>query len=133
MIGRYRWRRFAARGLSLVVAVAASTSAGASWREVYQADSQFDIAAARNFALAAITDNPSGPDALAAAGWWLENLSSVTEPREILEVTGDEPVAPELAFLLARVEGNLGNRPPEGSLATVEIAGPYGRFDVLDL
>jgi hypothetical protein len=120
-------------GCSLAVVAVASPSVAASWWDTYQADNHFDLVAAREFALATLTSDPTGPDAVAAAGWWLENLSSITEPREILAMTEDGPMAPEIAFLLARIEGVLDSRPPVGSLATAELAGPFGRFDVLDL
>jgi len=111
----------------------ATTPVFAGWWEVYQADAQYDLTAARREALATVAADPKSADAIAAAGWWLENLSSISDPGSILDAAGDRARDPELSFTLARIEGSLLDRPPMGSLATVEIAGPFGRFDTLDL
>jgi hypothetical protein len=112
--------------------VLSATTAMADWWAVQQADAGFDLPTARRAALAAVADDPTGADAVAAAGWWLNQIGNLTEPEEILTVAGDVR-DPELGFLLARIESGLNGRPPSGSLATAELAGPFGVFDFLDL
>ena len=97
-----------------------------------RADADFDLPTARRAALAAVEEDPTGADAVAAAGWWLNQIGNLPEPEEILSVAGDVR-DPELGFLLARIESGLNGRPPSGSLATAELAGPFGVFDILDL
>jgi len=113
-------------------AVLSATTAAADWWAVQRADADFDLPTARLAALAAVAEDPTGADAVAAAGWWLNQIGNLTEPEEILTVAGDVR-DPELGFLLARIESGLNGRPPSGSLATAELAGPFGVFDILDL
>lgn len=120
-------------GLTLALLVTVAAPATAGWWEVYQADATLDLAAARQAALLTVAEGPHSADAVAAAGWWFENLDNIPLPREILDVVGDQPRDPELAFALDRIEAMLTDRPPASSLATAEIAGPFGRFDLLDL
>jgi hypothetical protein len=105
---------------------------GAGWWEIHQADAAFDLAGARRAALAAVAEDPLGADAVAAALWWLDTLDDLPDPGEVLAVV-DGPRDPELEFLLARIEAELTGRPPAGSLAPAELAGPFGVFDTLDL
>ncbi|MCU0304518.1 MAG: hypothetical protein MUC56_10725 [Thermoanaerobaculales bacterium] len=119
----------------LAVAVLLSFGAlpvAADWWEAHRADAGFDLAAARRAALAAVTDDPTGADAVAAAGWWRRQLDNLPDPEEILAAAG-EIRDPELAFELARIGAALDGLPPAGVLATAEIAGPYGVFNTLDL
>lgn len=106
--------------------------AGAGWWEIHQADAAFDLAGARRAALAAVASDPLGADAVAAALWWLDTLDELPDPGEIITAV-DGPRDPELEFLLARIEAELSGRPPAGSLAPAELAGPFGVFDALDL
>jgi hypothetical protein len=116
----------------LVVATLGASPVAADWWEAYRADAGFDLAAARRAALAAVTDDPTGADAVAAAGWWRGRLDNLPDPEEILAAAG-EVRDPELAFELARIGAALDGLPPAGVLATAEIAGPYGVFNTLDL
>jgi len=93
---------------------------------------RLDLATARREALAAVAEDPLGADAVAAAQWWLDTMSDLPDPGEILTVV-DGTRDPELDFLLARVEAELVGRPPVGSLGPAELAGPFGVFGVLDL
>ena len=126
-----RWCRVVVSNALPALLLLATTPVFAGWWEVYQADAQYDLTAARREALATVAADPKSADAIAAAGWWLENLSSISDPGSILDAAGDRARDPELSFTLARIEGSLLDRPPMGSLATVEIAGPFGRFDTL--
>lgn len=125
--GRAVLRLAAAAALALAAAPAA-----AGWWEVHRADASFDLAAARRLALQAVADDPTGPDAVAAAGWWLDQLDNLPDPEEILTAAEGER-DPELGFALARIEAALDGRVPAGTLATAELAGPFGVFDTLDL
>lgn len=127
MTRRLRW----ATVFAAVVAVSATTL-HAGWMEMARSDAKLDLGAARAAALETIRSDPSSPDAVAAAGWWLENVDSVPEPEAILGAVGVQQ-DPELAFLLARIESALDQRPPRGVLSKVELAGPFGVFDALDL
>jgi hypothetical protein len=102
------------------------------WWAVHRADAEFDLATARRAALATVVEDPTGADAVAAAGWWLRQLRNLPDPEEILGVAGDRR-DPELGFVLARIDSALDGRPPAGTILTAEIAGPYGVFDSLDL
>jgi hypothetical protein len=102
------------------------------WWSVHRADASFDLVTARQTALATVANDPTGADAVAAAGWWLRQIANLPYPEEILGVAGDHR-DPELGFLLARIEAALDGRPPSGSIITAEVAGPYGIFDSLDL
>jgi hypothetical protein len=113
-------------------AVLFATAARADWWAVHRADTDFDLSAARRAALATVAEDPTGADAVAAAGWWLNQIGNLPDPEEILTVAGDVR-DPELGFLLARIESDLNGRPPSGTLASAELAGPFGVFDILDL
>ncbi len=118
--------------VALVVVVLCALWAHAGWLEVSRADGALDLAAAREAALAAITADPTSADAVAAAGWWRDNLEVLADPDAVLSAApagGD----PELGFLLARVEAELRHRPPVGALPEAELAGPFGVLDTLDL
>lgn len=115
---------------ALAVAIAAPAAAG--WWEVYRADAAFDLTEARRQALETVADAPQSADAVAAAAWWLANLTHLSAPAEIVDAAG-QPRDPELAFLLAVIDGQLARRPPVGALANPDIAGPFGRFPTLDL
>ncbi|MEJ2190697.1 MAG: hypothetical protein P8Y93_15110, partial [Acidobacteriota bacterium] len=69
---------------------------------------------------------------MASAMWWLANLDNLPAPEEILAAAAGQR-DPELGFALARIEASLASRPPDGSLASAELAGPFGVFSVLDL
>jgi hypothetical protein len=127
-----RIRRTSVRLMAAVALALAASPAAADWWEVARADASFNLPAARRQALETVAADPFGADAVAAAGWWLDQVFNLPDPEEILAVAG--PVRdPELGFLLARIEAALDGRPPAGSLATAEIAGPFGVFDSLDL
>ena len=115
-------------GLALLTPSAAAND----WWSVHQADAEFDLPAARRAAIQTVADDPTSADAVAAAGWWLRQISHLTEPEEILTVAG-EVRDPELAFFLARIESDLNGRPPSGALASAELVGPFGVFDTIDL
>jgi len=120
------------RLLAAVMVSLAASSSWAGWWDLHRADRDFDLAQARAAALATVAEDPSGADGVGAALWWLESLNHVPDPSEILvfdEVRQD----PELGFLLARIEAEIQGRPPEGSLAPAELAGPFGVFEDLDL
>lgn len=115
-----------------VLAVALPWSSHAAWRDVVESDIALDLPGARRAALATVREAPRSADAVAAAGWWLENLEVVPEPDEILSAAvGDRD--PELGFLLARIDGQLRRRPPRGVPRTVDLSGPFGVFDTLGL
>ncbi|PWB76558.1 MAG: hypothetical protein C3F15_05205, partial [Holophagae bacterium] len=133
MTGGGGWMRSTARWvLAACLAALVAAPAAAGWWEVHQADAALDLATARREALAAVAEDPLGADAVAAALWWLDTMSDLPDPGEILTVV-DGPRDPELDFLLARVEAELVGRPPVGSLGPAELAGPFGVFGVLDL
>ncbi len=123
--------RHLATAFCLGVVLSAAT-ATADWWAVQRADADFDLPTARREALATVAEDPTSADAVAAAGWWLNQIGNLPDPEEILTVSGDAR-DPELGFLLARIESGLNGRPPAGSLATAELAGPFGVFDILDL
>jgi hypothetical protein len=109
-----------------------AASATADWWEVQRADADFDLTTARRAALATVAEDPTSADAVAAAGWWLNQIGNLPDPEEILTVAGDRR-DPELGFVLARIESELNGRSPSGALASAELAGPFGVFDILDL
>ena len=109
----------------------ATSVAAADWWTVRQADAAFDLPAARRAALETVAADPSGADALAAAGWWLHQVQNLPDPEEILTVAG-QVRDPELGFLLARIEAKLNGRAPSGALTSAELIGPFGVFDTLD-
>lgn len=114
----------------VVVLVAAPASAG--WWDVARADASFDLPGARRAALEVVAEDPTSADAVAAASWWLSQLPNLSEPDEILSAAGAIR-DPELGFILAAIESALNGRPPAGTLAPGELAGPFGVFDILDL
>jgi hypothetical protein len=126
MIGRWRCAAL------LVVCLVPSLTIDAGWWEVWQAGMEFDLAAAREQALATISADPTSADAVAAASWWLANIEDVPEPEEVLAVSGSGR-DPELGFILERVAARLGARAPAGALVTAELAGAFGVFSTLDL
>jgi hypothetical protein len=128
MIGR-RHRLAALLWLALLLP---GGRAEAGFAEVYQADADLDRMSAADLAVAAVAADPRSADAVAAAGWWLVQLTELPEPERILRAV-DGAMDPELGFMLARIEGSLAARPPAGTLATAELAGPFGVHPTLDL
>jgi len=118
--------------VSAVVAVLAALPATAQYSRVLRSDAELELAAAREAAIEVVSADPMGADAVAAARWWADRLMDLQLPDEILDVAAGQR-DPELGFLLARIGSVLSGRPPAGSLATVEIAGPFGVFSDLDL
>ena len=116
----------------LVLCLAQSLTSDAGWWEVWQAAMEFDLGTARERALATIAADPNSADAVAAASWWLANIEDLSEPEEVLAVTGNGR-DPELGFILEQVAARLGSRPPAGALAAAEVAGAFGVFSTLDL
>jgi tetratricopeptide (TPR) repeat protein len=126
--GRRVWR------LALLLVICSAQPVVAGWWEVIEAESNLDIALARERALAIVTSAPATADAVAAAGWWGSNLSHLAEPEAILAAPGaDCDCDPALIHLLTRIEAELNRRAPTSVLATAELAGPFGIFDTLDL
>jgi hypothetical protein len=121
-----RWAGLLAACLSL------SAAAGAGWLDVWQAESRFELDAARELALAMIIEDPHSANAVAAAYWWLFNLDDLREPEEILTVTAGGR-DPELGFVFERIASTLSSQPPAGALTTAEVAGAFGVFSTLDL
>ncbi|NOZ78287.1 MAG: hypothetical protein GXP48_03720 [Acidobacteria bacterium] len=115
--------------------VAAGTSGRSQtldWMSIVRADGNLDLGAARRAALDIIKAHPRSAEAVAAAGWWFDNIQVIPDPDEILSAaTGNRD--PELGFLLDRIEGSLLRRPPRGVLTPVELSGPFGSFDTLDI
>jgi len=119
--------------VAVVIAILAPTMAvAADWWDVIRADASFDLPSARSAALEVVADDPTGIEAVAAAGWWLSQMDNLPFPEEILSVAGERR-DPELGFVLARIEAALDGRPPAGTMGTAEIAGPFGVFSSLDL
>jgi hypothetical protein len=116
----------------VAVVLAGAAPVAADWLSVYQADAELDLAAASELALETVANEPRSADAVAAAAWWLDSLPYLEFPERILDEDRPE-IDPQLGFLLARIEGTLARRPPDGALATVELAGPFGAFPTLDL
>ncbi len=120
------------RVLALAVALAATHWATGAYVDVLRADAAGDLPAAREAALAAMREDPAGADAAAAAVWWLRRADLLPGPAAPLELELAAP-SPELAAALAELEGELERRPPAGTLATVELSGPFGVLDTLDI
>jgi hypothetical protein len=118
-------------GLAVIVCCA-TVPAAAQYSAVYRSDAELDLAAAREAALEVVASDPLGADAVAAARWWTDRLMDLVRPEEILDAPGARR-DPELSFLLARIDGIVNGKPPAGSLAVAEIAGPFGVFSDLDL
>ncbi len=116
---------------SLAPSVAAAPDPG-GWSRVLAADSNLDLRTAEELALATVADDPRSAAAVAVAGWWIGNLDVLPEP-ESLQSAGGAERDPELGFLLERVAAELGGHPPAGTLTPVELSGPWGLFDTLDL
>ena len=120
------------RVVATVVVLLAASLGWADWWDIHRADQDFDLDGARQAALATVAENPTGVDAVGAALWWLNSLNHLPDPSEIL-LFDQGPRDPELGFLMAHIAAEILGRPPEGSLMTVELAGPFGVFDDLDL
>ncbi len=118
-------------GAALLVLCAANPVA-AGWWEVMSADAHLDMERARQAALDTVAKPPHSREAAAAAGWWLENLSNLADPGEMLRTAG-HPQDPELVFLLGKIAAELHQIPPPGSLPERVISGPWGVFGRLDL
>jgi len=116
--------------LAMVLFAAMPVTGG--WLETWQADENLDLAAAREFALQSLVEDPSSADAVAAAMWWLTNLNELPDPEEPLILALGARDA-ELGFVLARIEAALRLEPPDGTLTPAEVSGPYGVFSNLDL
>lgn len=119
----------AAAGLA---AAAPAPAATASFADVAAADAQLDLGTARRTALTIVAADATSADAVAAAGWWLASLDQLPEPDAILTAAG-HPRDPELELYLGRIAAMVEDEPPPGALATVDLSGPFGVFDVLDL
>jgi hypothetical protein len=132
MSGRAEVLRRGTVAAAAAVVLLSVAPATAGWREVHRTDAYLDLESAREIALAAVDEDPTSHDAVAAAAWWYKNIGNLPDPLEIVRVAGDRPRDPELGFLLSRIEAPA-DWPPAGSLATCEIAGPFGMFEVLDL
>ncbi len=118
--------------VGLTAALLAALPAAAGWLEVWQADENMELPAARELALRTMAGDPAGADAVAAAMWWLFNLENLPDPEEPLALIRAERDA-ELGFVLARIEAALAFEPPDGVLIPAELSGPYGVFSSLDL
>jgi hypothetical protein len=116
----------------LSCAFLATSSASASWLELTRADASFDLREARRLALASVAADATDAEAVAAAGWWLQQINNLPDPEEIL-IKSRQHRDPELGFVLARIASELDGRPPSGTIATAEITGPFGVFENLDL
>ncbi len=120
------------RVVAAAIVLMAASLGWTGWWDVHRADQDFDLDQARSEALAAVSEDPTGADGVGAALWWLDNLNHLPDPSEIL-LFDERPRDPELGFLMARIAAEILGLPPEGSLATAELAGPFGVFDDLDL
>ncbi|MDX2436736.1 MAG: hypothetical protein QNL88_06785 [Acidobacteriota bacterium] len=116
----------------LVMALLVAHPSTAGWFETWQADESLDLPAARELALAGMTTDPTGADAVASAMWWLANLDNLPDPEEPLTLAWTDRDA-ELGFVLARIAATLRFEPPDGTLVPAELSGPYGVFSNLDL
>ncbi len=127
--------RLAAAALVVLSAFTAQPAAAgpgaAAWLDVLRSEALMDLEGARQAALAAVREG-SPADAAAAAGWWLENLEVLHDPGEIL-LAGAGREEPEVRWILARVEARPDGAVPRGVLSPVELAGPFGVLDRLDL
>ncbi len=121
-----------ATALWVAATLLAVSPAAADWWTVHQSDAEFDLVTARRVALETVTEDPTSADAVAAVGWWLSQIRNLPDPEEILSFAGGAR-DPEFGFLLARIESELNGRPPSGTLASAELAGPFGVFDTFDL
>ncbi len=111
---------------------ASHPEAGARWSALVRADANLDLRAARRTALGIVKMRPHSAAAVAAAGWWLANIQVIPEPDEILgAATGSRD--PEVSFLIDRIEAALLRRPPRGVVRPVELSGPFGSYDTLDI
>jgi hypothetical protein len=117
--------------IAALVTLSASLSQ-ADHRDLVQATAAMDLDRARSLALQSIAMDPTSPEAVAAAAWWLDHLPSLTEPGEILDRTAN-PMDPELGFILARIAAEIHGGAPEGVLTNLELAGPWGTFGLLEL
>ncbi|HHQ48197.1 MAG TPA: hypothetical protein ENK19_04855, partial [Acidobacteria bacterium] len=115
----YRRLRLVAATVTLALApLVAAAAGGATWTDVLEAHAGMDLPAARQAALECVRRG-SPADAVAAAGWWLENRDVLTEPDELL-AAGSGRTEPELVWVLHQVDGLLNRRPPAGVLTPWE-------------
>ena len=121
----------AALATALALTLALSASA-ADWVDVLEADAELDLRRAEERALATVARDPLSPDAVVVAGWWSGSSDVLAEPEALLSAGGARR-DPELGFLLERLDAELDGRPPAGTLVPVELSGPWGVFDSLDL
>ncbi len=117
---------------AVLVALLAASLGWADWWDIHLADQDFDLHEARQKALDTVAEGPTVADGVGAALWWLDSLNHLQDPSEIL-LFDERPRDPELGFLMARIAAEILGRPPDGSLMPVEISGPFGVFDDLDL
>ncbi len=103
----------------------------ATWLGVLRANARMDLDGARAAALNAVRSGPAA-DAAAAAAWWLENQEILPDPGEVL-LAGAGREEPELRWVLAQVEARSHHGVPGGALMPVELSGPFGVLDRLDL
>lgn len=109
-----------------------SPAASATFTDVLAADAALDLEGARRLALEIVADDPTSADAVAAAAWWADMLELLPGADAILAAS-EAPRDPALELHLGRIASRLEDAPPPGSLAEVEVAGPFGVFDALDL
>jgi len=117
--------------LAVCFAPATLAAGDPNWSTLLRAHAAMDLSAARRAALACVRDGAPA-DAVAAAGWWLDNREVLTEPDEILAEGASRP-EPELAWILHQIDGILGRRPPAGVLSPWELSGTWGVLPTLDL
>jgi hypothetical protein len=72
--------------------------------------------------------DPTSPDAVAAAAWWLDHLSSLTEPGEILDVVAAIPPIPNSASSSPASPRSSTWGPPADVLAEPRTGRPVGHL-----
>ncbi|NOZ93679.1 MAG: DUF3857 domain-containing protein [Acidobacteria bacterium] len=126
-----RTRGLAAALLVLAIPLAARAAHGPTWTAVLRAHAAMDLSAARAAALDCVRSGDPA-DAVAAAGWWQENIEVLTEPDEILAAAHGR-TQPELAWILHQIDGTLNRHAPAGVLTPWELSGAWGVLSTLDL
>jgi hypothetical protein len=110
----------------------AAVVAHASQADLVRFTTTMELDQGRATALRLVAGDPTSADAVAAATWWLDHLSSLPEPGEILDVVAG-PTDPEVRFILSRIASQLHDGPPADVLADLELAGPWGTFGLVEL
>lgn len=129
---RDRRRGALSAALAGALVIGAGAAAAASYADLVAADARLDLETARRTALDVVAAAPTTADAVAAAAWWYTNLDLLPGPDAILAAAG-RPRDPELELQLGRIAAAIEDGPPPGALAAVDLSGPFGVFDVLDL